>query len=62
MLRGEESLTDFRMDSCRGSLRKSKHESNAKMHQPYRVIRDTLFVPCHREIERREYKPLESSA
>jgi hypothetical protein len=51
MLRGEELLAGFRMDICRDSLRKSTNESNAKMHQPDLVIRDTLPIPCHREIE-----------
>ncbi len=62
MLRGEELLAGFRMDICRDSLRKSTNESNAKMHKPDLVIRDTLPIPCHREIERREYEPLDSSA
>src|SRR6185437_8811077 len=34
-------------DICRDSLRKSTNESNAKMHQPNPVIRDTLLILYH---------------
>jgi hypothetical protein len=52
----------FRMDICRGSLRKSTNESNAKMHKFNPVIRGIEPIPDYRKVKRREYEPLDSSA